>query len=40
MRSGYKVFLSLVADVLSTFFSNGMRSETVREFTKALFEAL
>ena len=33
------MFLSLVVDVLSTFL-NGMHSATVREFTKALFEAL
>ena len=39
MRSRNKVFLSLVIDVLSTFL-NGMRSLTVREFTKAIVEAL
>ena len=39
VRSGNKVFLSLVADVLSTIHF-GMRSVIAREFTKAIVEAL
>ena len=39
MRSGYKVFLLLVINLLSTS-SDGMQFVTVGEFTKAIVEAL